>query len=112
MAKFEAAWSGAWPHLCSGEWTLFKDGVNVSRLIPEEKRYSPMDTAGTYTQQTLSENLDTECNEYEDGLEVQQWILENPWIETICDTEEEKIDLFYEISVSDWRHGSCGGCCI
>lgn len=35
MATVEAKWSGKWPCLCYGEWTLIVDGVDVSDKIPE-----------------------------------------------------------------------------
>ena len=36
--KVEAKWSGSYPWLCSGEWTLFIDGKDMSDKIPKELR--------------------------------------------------------------------------
>lgn len=33
--KVEANWSGSYSCLCSGEWTLFIDGKDVSDKIPK-----------------------------------------------------------------------------
>lgn len=48
MATVEAKWSGKWPCLCHGKWTLIVDGIDVSDKIPEELRDSPMGTYGFY----------------------------------------------------------------
>ena len=34
--KVEAKWSGSYPNLCSGEWTLFIDGKDMSDKIPKD----------------------------------------------------------------------------
>jgi hypothetical protein len=44
----EAKWSGKYPCLCFGNWTLKVDGKDVSKLIPSKLRKSPMNTYGTY----------------------------------------------------------------
>ena len=43
-----AEWTGRFPCLCSGEWRLTIGGVDWSNAIPIDKRYSHMNTAGTY----------------------------------------------------------------
>lgn len=44
----EASWSGSFPNLCSGEWTLIVNGKDVSAHIPDNLRYSEMNTFGKY----------------------------------------------------------------
>ncbi len=106
---FEVNWTGSWPCLCSGEWVILKNGVNVSDAIPEERRSSPMDTFGTYGTWYF-DNWEERWEDYEDGLHREDWIAANPWINTICDTEDEKNQLYWKIAKCDWRHNSCGGC--
>lgn len=106
----EAKWSGSYPCLCSGQWTLIVDGEDVSSKIPEELRDSEMNTAGTY-QSWHFENWLEVFEDYEDGLECEEWIKENKyWLDTISADRNTQSDIFYAISASDWRHGSCGGC--
>ena len=70
-----------------------------------------MDTYGTYNEFHLDmETGDVICDEYDDGLDCEEWIEQNQWISNICDTHEEMVNLFCKISSQDWRHGSCGGC--
>ena len=47
MNQVNAHWSGRYPTLCFGEWTLEIDGKNVSDKIPSDLINSPMNTAGT-----------------------------------------------------------------
>lgn len=35
VGNAEAEWSGEWPCLCHGKWTLKVDGKDVSEKIPE-----------------------------------------------------------------------------
>ena len=46
MAKYYAEWSGRYPCLCCGEWTLFIDGKPCEVVIPFQGDCA--DTFGTY----------------------------------------------------------------
>ena len=111
MNTFEVEWTGGWPCLCIGEWIIRKHGVDVSKYIPEHLRCSSMNTTGTYSEWYFDENYLEVFEDYEDGLELPEWIVDNDnWISQICDTVEEKEELFEAIQSQDWRTGSCGGC--
>ena len=99
-------WTGSYPCLCSGEWRITINGIDWSNAIPVDKRYAPMDTAGTY-QEWHFEDWEEVFEDYEDGLEFDEWIAENEWALALPCAPQ---DLFYEIQAQDWRHNSCGGC--
>ena len=69
-----AEWTGEYPCLCCGEWRLTIGGVDWSNAIPIDKRYSHMNTAGTY-QEWHFEDWQEVFEDYEDGLEFDEWIL-------------------------------------
>ena len=80
--KVEAKWSGGYPCLCSGEWTLFIDGKNVSDKIPKDLINEPMHTNGVYSSWQFGSDWEEEWNNYEDGLECEDWIKENKeWLD-------------------------------
>lgn len=104
----EAKWSGSYPCLCSGEWTLLVDGEDVSSKIPKKLRKLPMNTFGSYLSCDVSEEV---WEEYQAGLECDEWITKNKaWLDTITKDHSVQSDIFYAFSASDWRPGSCGGC--
>lgn len=106
----EAKWSGSYPCLCHGEWTLIVNGKNVSDLIPNELRHNEMNTFGTY-QSWHFENWLEVFEDYKDGLKCDEWIVENKyWLDTITNDINVQTEIFYAISEEDFRHGSCGGC--
>lgn len=106
----EARWSGSYPNLCSGEWTLKVNGKDVSDLIPKELRRSEMNTYGTYEEWHFENWLEV-FEDYEDGLDCDEWIAENKyWLDTITDDINVQTEIFNAISEEDFRHGSCGGC--
>lgn len=106
----EARWSGSYPCLCHGEWTLIVSGKNVSDLIPKELRCSEMNTYGTYEEWHFENWLEV-FEDYEDGLMCDEWIAENKyWLDTITEDVNVQTEIFYAISEKDFRHGSCGGC--
>ena len=110
MAKVKAKWSGSYPTLCFGKWTLEVDGKDVSYLIPEDKCKRPMDTFGMY-QTWYFKNWIEQFESYESGLEVDEWILENQdWLDNITTDYNIQKQIFYAISEQDFRVGSCGGC--
>ena len=107
----EASWSGSFPNLCSGEWTLIVNGKDVSAHIPDNLRYSEMNTFGSYSYWSFDENYSEYWNDYEDGLHESEWIEENQdWLASITVDKEVQREIFAAISDADWRHGSCGGC--
>ena len=113
MAKtvVDANWSGSFPNLCSGKWTLIVNGKDVSAQIPESLRYSEMNTFGSYSNWYFDENYSEYWDDYEDGLHEAEWIEENQdWLASITVDRDVQREIFTAISNADWRHGSCGGC--
>lgn len=106
----KAEWSGSYPCLCHGKWTLKINGKNVSDLIPEELRESEMNTYGTYESWHF-ENWMEVFEDYEDGLDCDEWIEENKyWLDTITEDLNTQMEIYHAINKQDWRAGSCGGC--
>lgn len=111
MANFEVNWSGSYPNLCCGEWTICRDGIDVSDLIPENLRYRHMNTRYVYVKWHFTADWDEEWERYFHGLSAKKWIRKNRyWISKICSNREEEFQLYHAINALDWRHGSCGGC--
>ncbi len=107
----EAKWSGSYPCLCLGEWTLKVDGADVSKKIPKYLRKSPMNTYGTYSSWHLNEDYIEEFEDYQDGLECSEWIEENKeWLDNISTDRKIQEEIYYAINSVDFRSGSCGGC--
>ena len=106
----KAKWSGSYPNLCHGKWSLEVNGVDVTCYIPEELRRKPMDTFGTY-QSWHFENWMEVFEDYEDGLSCSEWIEKNKyWLDIITDNVSVQSEIFNAINEKDWRYGSCGGC--
>ena len=107
----KANWSGSYPCLCHGEWTLKVNGINVSHLIPEKLRNNEMNTYGTYETWSFDDDYMEVFEDYEDGLKCNDWIKENKyWLDTITANREVQIEIFNAISEEDFRRNSCGGC--
>ena len=107
----EAYWSGAYPCLCSGQWTLKVNGEDMSDKIPEYLRTSDMNTDGTYQRWWFDEDYNVEYEDYQSGLDCEEWIESNKeWLDTITTDHETQREIYYEISAEDFRGGSCGGC--
>lgn len=107
----EAKWSGRWPCLCYGQWTLKVNGKDVTDKIPEILRSSEMNTYGTYQSWYFNENNMEEFEDYEDGLFCEEWIEANKeWLDTITTDHRVQQEIYCKISAEDFRHGSCGGC--
>ena len=110
MAIVKAKWSGSYPCLCSGEWTLNVDGKDVSNKIPKDLRKSSMNTFGTYQSWHFEDWLEV-FEDYSDGLDCDEWIDENDyWLKEITDNNDTKILIYQAINKEDFRSGSCGGC--
>lgn len=119
---FKVEWSGGYPNLCSGEWTIFYNDIKLTIPVQDEDSYynrrtEDMGTAGEYSRWYFDENYSEETEYYQDGLECGDWIVDNKdWLDEMFD--EHKIpkgfftyhQLFKAIQEQDWRSGSCGGC--
>lgn len=104
-------WSGSYPCLCSGEWSLYIDGKNYSSVIPENLRSSEMDTFGAYEKWYFNKDWSEEWESYEDGLTVDQWIKKNiAWLRKLPLNSEQYHDVYTAFQANDFRMGSCGGC--
>ena len=106
--KWYADWSGSWPCLCSGIWTLYKNGEKVDTQIPFEE-----DDAGTYGEYYAWHFDEDYCEEFDlyyDGMNAEAWIKEyRDWLSTFAD-EDEFEDIFEAFQARDFRSNSCGGC--
>ena len=110
MGTVEAKWSGSYPCLCSGSWTLIIDGKDVSKKIPKKLRKSSMNTLGTYQSWHFEDWMEV-FEDYSDGLDCDEWIDENDyWLKEITDNNDTKILIYQAINKEDFRSGSCGGC--
>ena len=108
--KVEAKWTGDYPNLCSGQWILKVDNIDVSHLIPEELRNDPMYTYKTYKRWYFN-NWQEEWESYEDGLFCDEWLEENEyWLEKISTDPFVWVEIYEAINSQDWRYGECGGC--
>ena len=106
----KANWSGSYPTLCFGKWTLEVNGVDVSMFIPDELRENSMNTYGTYEEWHFEDWLEV-FEDYEDGMMCEEWIAVNKyWLDTITEDDDIQTEIYYAINAHDWRHGSCGGC--
>lgn len=102
-----AEWSGCWPNLCSGYWTLYKNDKKVNVKIPFEEDCA--DTFGEYMSWHF-EDWEEVFEPYGDGLHCDAWIVKNEnWLKTIAD-ENEFEDIYAAFQAEDFRPGSCGGC--
>jgi hypothetical protein len=107
----KAKWSGSYPCLCCGEWTLEVNGVDVSKYIPAELKDGEMNTYKTYERWYFGDDWDVITEDYQDGLMCNEWIEENKyWLDVITDDINIQREIFYAINEEDFRHGSCGGC--
>ena len=106
----KAKWSGVAPCLCSGEWSLWVNGKNVSKKIPKDMRDMPMHTFGTYGKWHF-ENWIEVFDTYEDGLHCDEWVKKNlDWLTKITTDKETQKEIFKAIQEQDFRWYSCGGC--
>lgn len=108
----KANWSGKYPHLCRGEWTLEVNGENVSDKIPDKiRKNSPMRTYGSYISWYFNKHWDLKYTLYADGLDEQEWIEENDyWLNNITDNMKIKREIYEAIQNEDFRMKTCGGC--
>ena len=103
----EAKWSGKYPNLCYGVWSIFVDDIDYSDYIPKEIRHSPMRTYGFYSEWSFDDDYGEVWEKYEDGLHFDEWVKQNDWVKNI---PANLFDIYCAFSLEDWRHNSCGGC--
>jgi hypothetical protein len=116
MNKIVAEWSGTYPCLCFGAWTISVGGVPF--LIPPNRLSTPMNTYKTYGSWSFDSSWSEIWEDYEDGLGFDSWVQANlVWLEPNLETikvstsDMEFLRALYEsIKEKDWRYGSCGGC--
>ena len=107
----KANWSGSYPCLCSGTWTLEINGKDVSHLIPKVLRSDEMNTFGTYYTWGFDDDWMEVWENYKDGLKCSEWIKENKyWLDEITTDKDIQIEIFEAINEEDFRRNSCGGC--
>lgn len=100
-------WSGAWPNLCSGEWTCRINGRKVK--VPFQRE--PADTRGTYQTWHFSNGWDVVWEDYKDGMDCKEWCeMWKDWLDKLGLSEEEREQVYEAFQEKDWRHNSCGGC--
>lgn len=103
----EAIWTGEYPCFCRGEWILKIDGEDVSHMIPNECRHSPMGTKGTYRSWYFDDDYSEQFKDYVDGYNFECWVNHNPWV---LDLPADALSIYLEFQLNDWRRGQCGGC--
>lgn len=107
----KAEWSGSYPNLCRGEWTIWVDGKDVSEKIPKNLRKDCMNTYGIYQYWYFDEKGNEIFEDYEDGLKCEEWIEKNKyWLAGISADHSVPLAIFHAVNAADWRGGSCGGC--
>lgn len=106
--EIKVEWSGNYPCLCSGEWTLEIDGKDYSNCVPFKEENA--NTYGQY-QSWHFEDWNEVFESYYDGLHECDWIEVNKeWLRLIALSEDEYHTLYEKFSECDFRSGSCGGC--
>ena len=103
----KAIWTGEYPCFCHGEWKLMIDGEDMSHMIPDECRHSPMGTEGTYQSWYFDDDYSEQFEDYIDGYNFECWVDHNPWV---LDLPADALSIYLEFQANDWRHGQCGGC--
>lgn len=108
MTKYYAEWSGRYPCLCSGEWTLFIDDKPCKVEIPFQNDCA--DTFGTYEEWHFDENWCEVFDDYECGMQCDDWCNEyRDYLEKVAPKSDWPL-VFGAFQANDWRHSSCGGC--
>lgn len=110
--NIKADWTGSYPNLCSGQWLITINGVQLAGVNDDH-----MNTAGIYSTWHF-EQWDDVWSKYVDGLTFDDWKDNLPnnlemaiRLAGFNPKDDELIkQLFDAISDKDWRHNSCGGC--
>lgn len=117
MSKWATEWSGRYPNLCSGKWSLYRDDVLLDVDIPfnGESQFDskPAYTSGCWHSVGIYHEGDEWVefdDEYRNGRERCEWCDEHrSWLQGIA-PEQEWGDIYLAFAANDWRYGSCGGC--
>jgi len=116
IKNIDVKWSGSYPNLCSGTWTILIDDMKLP--IPEFYENQDMGTPGEYETWEFDDNWSEEFSSYFDHGEENKL----SWIRYSLECLEEAYSLNFNIdeklinkiesliSDKDWRSGSCGGC--
>ena len=108
--RWEADWTGVPWSLCSGSWILRHNGEDIDTDIPFQGEHAG--TYGTYSEWGFGGESGwmEEWDEYDYGLECQDWCDEHrDWLSTVA-PESEWEEIFLAFQSNDFRPGSCGGC--
>lgn len=111
MSEWVAEWSGSYPSLCCGEWTLYHNEEEVDVSIPFQGY--PADTYGEYWEWFFGGESGWEEMEepYEDGFDEADWIQENiEYLKEVTSDETQYPAIYEAFREQDFRYGSCGGC--
>lgn len=108
MNAYSAIWSGEYPNLCYGFWTLYKNGEPMKTDIPFAE--TDAETYGTYSRWSFNSDWEEEWEEYEDGLSCAEWIMKyKDWLSSIAPKDDWE-NIYNAFTVEDFRRGECGGC--
>ena len=115
MSDFEVSYSGSYPTMCFGKWTIKHKGIHVYSFEGED-----FGTHGIYRSWHFTSGYSEYWKEYEDGLFIDEWV-DKVMTEDINELKEQLSrvmtvdrdmlkELYLLINEKDWRHNSCGGC--
>lgn len=90
--KIEVEWSGQYPILCMGKWSLHIDGNDATNLIPDHLISSEMNTVST-------DSFEEWRKEYP---ECSDWIMVFP--------DDVRHQIYEKIKEKDFIKHTCGGC--
>lgn len=112
-AHWTTTWSGKYPCLCYGYWTLYYDGKPVQTDIPfntDKYHGMPADTYGTFTAYVMDDDKIEDVKQYTNGLTCYRWCEQyDYWLKTVA-PESEWPKIYKAFRKNDWRYASCGGC--
>lgn len=101
--RFSTTWSGHWPYPYRGHWTLYKNGKDISYMIPTDRRIRPMYTFGEYPVYYLYPGFPV-VSYVQDGFKAAEWIRYNfYWISMISESDEDLLSLYLAFHANDWR---------
>ena len=101
--KFKTEWTGKEPRLYLGEWKLYKNGNDISFMIPTEQRIIPAFTFGEYG--VWEEQPFVYVHQYvTDGYRIPEWIQRNQeWLKLIVDTDMDYEYIYNAFHKNDFR---------
>lgn len=108
--KYTAEWSGKFPNLCSGIWTLFLNDEIVDVDIPFQGQ--PANTNGIFYCWHFADGWEEVWDDYEDGMPFADWATEyEDYLQEVAGNDYDAWRAIYEaFQAADWRPSSCGGC--